>query len=112
MRIHPLALSLVLVGLVASGSLSPVVADGPVVQTFHDEGTAPAFSCGAFTVLDRYVLDVTVRRFFDQNGTLIRFEEHVSGTDTLINSVTGKSYTGRFANNVIVDPATGLGANA
>jgi hypothetical protein len=112
MRIRPLAWSLVLAGLIASASLPTAAADGPVVQTFHDEGVAELWNCGAFKILDQYVLDFTERWFYDRAGTLIRIEEHVSGTDTLVNSLTGKSYTGRFANNVIVDPVTRLGANA
>jgi hypothetical protein len=113
MRNRPIALSLVLASLVAFASLPIAAADGPVVDGPHRlEGQAALTNCGTFTILDQYVLDFTLRLFFDRSGTLVRLEEHVSGTDTLINSVTGKRYTSRFANNVLIDPATGLGANA
>jgi hypothetical protein len=36
----------------------------------------------------------------------------VQGTDTFVNSETGASISGRFANSVLIDFTTGLGASS
>jgi len=108
-----LVVSLAVVALVALAKPASVAADAPeVIGPIHDEGLVELLDCGSFKVLDQYVLNFTLRLFSDKSGNLVRLEEHVWGSDTLINSVTGKRYTGRFANNVQIDPALGLGANA
>jgi hypothetical protein len=81
--------------------------DGP----FHDEDTVFFADCGEFQILDRYVLDFTIRWFSDKDGNRIRGVEQVSGTDTFINSVTGKEIAAPFHNTVIIDPTTATGAN-
>ena len=81
--------------------------DGP----FHEEDTVFFADCGTFQILDRYVLDFTIKWFYDKDGNLVRGVEQVSGTDTFINSVTGKEITAPFHNTVIIDPTTATGAN-
>jgi uncharacterized protein YehS (DUF1456 family) len=81
--------------------------DGP----FHDEDTVFFADCGEFQILDRYVLDFTIKWFSDKDGNRIRGVEQVSGTDTFINSVTGKEIAAPFHNTVIIDPTTATGAN-
>jgi hypothetical protein len=59
----------------------------------------------------RFVLDFTERLFFDRSGTLVRIVAAVSGTDTFINSDTGKELpTTTFHNAVIIDAETALDA--
>jgi hypothetical protein len=92
---------------IASGA----AATEPVLEEHHDEGTVMLADCGEFQVLDRFVLDFTERLFFDQSGTLVRIVSTVSGTDTFINSETGKEIpTTTFHNAVIIDPEAVLGA--
>jgi hypothetical protein len=73
-------------------------------------GRAASSDRGSFKVLDRYSIDFTFRNFYDKNGNPVKVQEKVSGTDTFINSVTGKAYSGRIHHTVHIDPATGLGA--
>jgi hypothetical protein len=111
MRTFLVVVSLALVGWSTIGVANPVFADGPqFTGPEHEEGTAPILDCGSFTVLDHYVLNFTEKRFTDQNGNLVKILEEVYGTDTLINSVTGKSYTGKYHNTVSIDPTTHTGA--
>jgi hypothetical protein len=113
MRTHRLAWSLVLASLIAFAIPSVVSATEPVVLgPVHEEGTERFAKCKGFTILDEYVLDYTLRQFFDQDGRLVKMEETVSGTDTFINSKTGKAIAAPFHNNVLIDPQTRFGANA
>ena len=99
--------SLVLVSLIALFPFSVASADGPVVEgPIHEEGTIVLADCGAFQVLDVYEVNFTVKRFFDEEGNLIKIVEQVWGTDTFTNSVTGKAYPMDFHNNVVVDFST------
>ncbi|HEX9384938.1 MAG TPA: hypothetical protein VF918_01360 [Anaerolineales bacterium] len=107
MNIRLIVSSLVLVGLIAFFPFSVASADGPVVEgPFHEEGTAVLVDCGAFQVLDVYEVNFTVKRFFDEEGNLVKIVEQVWGTDTFTNSVTGKAYPMDFHNNTIVDFST------
>jgi hypothetical protein len=111
MRAYRLAIGLILAALVTFTPWSIARAARPdVLGPVHDEGVSEIADCGSFTVLDRFSIDFTLRFFYDKNGNLVRLLEHVSGTDTFINSVTGKAYPTRFHNTVHIDPATGLGA--
>jgi hypothetical protein len=113
MRTHRLAWSLVLGSLIALAIPSVVSAVEPVVLgPIHEEGTDRFAKCKGFTILDEYVLDYTLRQFLDQDGNLVKMEETVSGTDTFINSKTGKVIAAPFHNNVLIDPQTRFGANA
>ena len=100
------ALGILLGGLLALAGAGPAAADAPVFEgPYTEEGTAVIADCGAFQVLDRYVLTYTIARFSDRDGTQLRLIEQLSGTDTFVNSVTGAAYPTRFHNTVIVDPA-------
>jgi hypothetical protein len=113
MRTRLLAVSLVLASLIAVAIPSVVSAVEPVILgPIHEEGTDRFAKCKGFTILDEYVLDYTLRQFFDQDGNLVKMEETVSGTDTFINSKTGKAIAAPFHNNVLIDPQTRFGANA
>jgi methionine-rich copper-binding protein CopC len=89
---------------------SSAAATAPVVEEHHEERTVVLADCGDFQVLDRFVLDFTERLFFDQSGTLVRIVATVSGTDTFINSETGKEISTTSHNAVVIDPEKGLGA--
>ena len=107
MNIRLIVSSLVLVGLIAFLPLSVASADGPVVaDPIHEEGSAVLVDCGGFQVLDVYELNYITRRFFDEEGNLVKIVEQVWGTDTFINSVTGTAYPMDFHNNVVVDFST------
>jgi len=112
-RTQLLAWSLVLAFVTAVALPSVVFAVEPVVVgPIHEEGRERFANCKGFTILDEYVLDYTLRQFFDQDGRLVKMEETVSGTDTFINSKTGKAIAAPFHNNVLIDPQTRFGANA
>lgn len=107
MNIRLIVSSLVLVGLMAFFPFSVASADEPVVEgPVHEEGTEVLTDCGSFQVLVNYELNYITRRFFDQEGNLVKIVEQVWGTDTFTNSVTGKAYPMDFHNNVVVDFST------
>src|SRR5215212_8150700 len=113
MRTQLLAWSLVLAFVTAVALPSVVFAVEPVVVgPIHEEGRERFAKCKGFTILDDYVLDYTLRQFFDQDGNLVKMEETVSGTDTFINSETGKAIAAPYHNNVLIDPEADLGASA
>jgi hypothetical protein len=60
-------------------------------------------SCGNFQVLDRFVLNFSAKEFSDEKGELVRVVEQIRGTDTFINSDTGKEFTSRFQNTEHID---------
>ena len=83
-------------------------ADAPIiVGPITDSGTAFIWDCGAFDILDEYVVNFTVRRMRDRDGTVIRLVEQVWGVDTFVNSVTGKALPAPYHNNTFVDFAAG-----
>ena len=89
-------------------SAPPARADAPVViGPLTEEGTVFFWDCGDFEVLDRYVLNVTVRRMLDRFGNRIRLIEEVWGVDTFVNSATGKEIAAPYHNNTFVDFSTG-----
>ena len=61
------------------------------------------FGFGNFQVLDRFVLNSIAKEFYDDNGDLIRVVEQINGTDTFVNSVTGKQFTSKFQNTEHID---------
>jgi hypothetical protein len=101
---------LVLVSLVALGSFTPALAQGEPLHLgpFHFEGTEVLADCGTFQVLDHYVADLTVTQFLDDQGIRVRDVRQFSGTDTYINSATGKSITERFHNTLLVEYEAGI----
>lgn len=96
---------LVLVSLVALGNVNRASADGGPVHLgpFPDEGTEVIADCGAFQVLDHFVAERRITRFFYDTGIRERDIRQFWGTDTYINSVTGKSYTTTFHNTTFID---------
>ena len=98
---------LLLLAPTASAAGAPIVI-GPE----HEDGEGFITSCGEFDIVDQFSIDFTLRLFFDRDGNLFRGVESVQGTDTFVNSETGASISGRFANSVQIDFETGLGANA
>jgi hypothetical protein len=95
--------------------LAPTVsaAGAPIViGPEHEDGEGLITSCGEFDIVDRFSIDSTLRLFFDRAGTFATGVESVQGTDTFVNSETGASISGRFANTVLIDFRTGLGASA
>jgi hypothetical protein len=83
-----------------------------VIGPEHEEGEGFIGSCGGFDMVDHFSIDSTLRLFFDRAGNLVSGVESVQGVDTFVNSVTGASISGRFANSVLIDFTTGLGASA
>ena len=77
----------------------PVVDEG----TITPEEPVPIGDCGDFQVLDDFVLNFRAKLFFDENGELVRGVEQIDGTDTFINSATGKEFTSRFQNTEHID---------
>jgi hypothetical protein len=63
--------------------------------------------CGAFDLRDSFTTDSEGTLFFDDDGNVIRVVEHVGGSDTFYNSVTGKSVTGTINSGEIVDLVNG-----
>ncbi len=89
----------------ALGNFNRASADGGPVHLgpFHDEGTEVIADCGAFQVLDHYVTERSIIRFLYDTGIRERDIRQFWGTDTYINSVTGKSYTATFHNTTFID---------
>lgn len=96
---------LLLVGLMAISGLSSVFANGGPAHfgPFPDEGTDAIADCGTFQVLDHWVSERSITRFYYDNGIRKRDIRHFSGTDTFINSLSGKSYTTTFHNTTFID---------
>jgi hypothetical protein len=88
---------------------SSAAATEPVVEEDHRADTVPIWDCGDFQILDRFVLDGTLRYFYDKEGKLEKIVKVYRSTDTFINSVTGKEIpTTTIHNSVIYDPETDL----
>src|SRR5260221_1944441 len=107
-----LCISLVLGSLVALGSFSIASADGPIITgPTHFEGSGELWDCGSFKIIDNYVEDFTVKRFFDEAGHVERIIIQQRVTDTFTKSVTGKAYSGSVSNSRIFDfQGHGIGA--
>ena len=63
--------------------------------------------CGAFDLRDRFTVKFNGTVFSDDDGNVTRVVEHVGGSDTFYNSVTGKSVTGTINSGEIVDLVNG-----
>jgi hypothetical protein len=96
---------LVLVSLVALSNYNWASAGGGPVQLgpFYQQGTDLVADCGTFQVLDHFVIERRITRFFYDNGIRKSDIRQLSGTDTFTNSVTGKSYTMTFHNTTFID---------
>jgi hypothetical protein len=102
-------LSMIVAAMMAAMMASSAAASKPVVEEYHDANTIPIWNCGDFQILDQYVLDGTLRYFYDKEGKLEKIVKVFSGTDTFINSKTGKEIpTTTIHNSVMYDPETDL----
>ena len=79
----------------------------PAHQSGSETGTFLVTDCGDFDLYDDYVLEWNSTLHFDKLGTPIRVVEHVWGSDTFRNSVTGESVPGTTNAGEIVDLAHG-----
>jgi hypothetical protein len=77
----------------ASAAGKPVLL-GP----FHQEGSALLAQCSAFQALDMFQGVLSITAFFDKEGNPESAIIDFRGTDTFLNSVTGKSFTEPFHN--------------
>lgn len=103
-----IALAAILLAFPAQAHAGAPIVIGPA----HEEGVEPIADCGSFDVLDEYSIDYVLRVHVDANGDPIRGVEQVQGTDTFVNSVTGKRIPTKFANSVKIDFEAGLGATS
>ena len=95
-------------GVAALVSASAVMAGTPPVTTSGvTTGDDFLADCGAFDLRDRLVFEVNGKLFFDEDGNLTRIVEHVGGSDTFYNSVTGESVTGTINSGETVDLVNG-----
>ena len=98
----------VVLGLAVTLAMSAAASAGPPVTT-SGTVTDDVFlaDCGAFDLRDRVAFEWNGKMFFDDEGNLTRIVEHVGGSDTIYNSVTGKSVTGTINSGETVDFVTG-----
>ena len=94
----------VVLGLAVMLAVSAAASAGPPVTTSGTEADDVFIAdCGAFDLRDRFTFEWNGKRFFDDEGNLNRIVEHVGGSDTFYNSVTGKSVTGTINSGETVD---------
>ena len=94
----------VALGLAVMLAIVPAASAGsPVTTSGTDGGDVFLADCGAFDLRDRYTFEWNGKLFFDDEGNLIRIVEHVGGSDTFYNSVTGTSVTGTVNSGETVD---------
>lgn len=92
---------------VALTSASGAMADTPVTTSGVETGDAFVTDCGAFDLRDSFVFEWNGKLFFDEDGNLTRIVEHVGGSDTFYNSVTGESVTGTINSGETLDFVAG-----
>ena len=94
----------VALGLAVMLAISPAAsADTPVTTSGTEGGDAFIADCGDFDLRDRFTFEWNGTMFFDDEGNLTRIVEHVGGSDTFYNSVTGTSVTGTINSGETVD---------
>ena len=79
----------------------------PAEETGSFSGFEKVADCDGFEIWDRYETFWSGKLFFDREGSPSRIVEHVWGSDTFINSVTGESVTGTINSGEIVDLVAG-----
>ena len=95
-------------GLAAAlASAPPGMAAPPVTTSGVFTDDAFVADCGAFDLRDRFVFDWKGKEFYDEDGNLTRVVEHVGGSDTFYNSVTGESVTGTINSGETLDFVNG-----
>jgi hypothetical protein len=98
-----LGVAAIMVVMAASSSTAaqPEFQEGQV--TSDPEDPRVIGDCGDFQVINDFVLNFRTKLFFDENGELVRIVEQINGTDTFVNSATGKNLTSRFQNTEHID---------
>jgi hypothetical protein len=105
MKTRSMALCLFLVGMMALISWNAAFAAEPVFfGPFPEQGDAVIADCGSFQVLDSYDGYTSLRRWVNEDGSTSMAIFRHWGTDTLMNSVTGKAYSNSYDYNTIVNP--------
>jgi hypothetical protein len=91
-------------GLAVMLVISPAAsADRPVhISGFVEDDVFQA-DCGDFDLRDHFTFDFNGTVFSDDDGNVTRVVEHVGGSDTFYNSVTGESVTGTINSGEILD---------
>jgi hypothetical protein len=93
----------VLAAVVVLLTASAAGADTPVHFTDFEEDDVFLTDCGDFDLRDHFTFDADVTVFTNDAGDPTRIVEHVGGSDTFYNSVTGESVTGTINAGEIVD---------
>lgn len=75
----------------------------PVPTAGSDSGFVFVTDCGDFEIWDAYESFWSGKRFLDAEGNPTRIVQHVWGSDTFVNSVSGESVTGTINSGEIVD---------
>jgi hypothetical protein len=86
------------------GSRSVKAGKPEVIEEHVESGPDPIAQCDTFTVLIQSDYILTERFFVDAEGNLTQIEGSAHGTDTFINSETGKAIEAPFHNNSLGDP--------
>ena len=98
----------VVLGLAVMLAVSPAAsADPPVTISSTGAGDVFLADCGDFDLRDSFTFEENGKMFFDDEGNLARIVEHVGGSDTFYNSVTGTSVTGTINSGETVDFVNG-----
>jgi hypothetical protein len=98
----------VVLGWAVMLAISPAASADPPVTTAGTEGDDVFLAdCGDFDLRDRFTFEWKGKMFFDDEGNLTRIVEHVGGSDTFYNSVTGASVTGTINSGETVDFVNG-----
>lgn len=85
-------------------AISPAAAaDTPVTTSGTVADDVFLADCGDFDLRDRFTFEWNGKMFFDDEGNLTRVVEHVGGSDTFYNSVTGTSVTGTINSGETLD---------
>ena len=82
-------------------------ADNPVHISGTETDDVFLADCGAFDLRDSFTFEFNGTVFSDDDGNVTRVVEHVGGSDTFYNSVTGESVTGTINSGEIVDLVNG-----
>jgi hypothetical protein len=96
-------LVLMTVAAMVATMAASAAATKPVVVEDTREGDVEIKDCGDFLVRDKFAFSFVSKEFYDENGELVMVVEQIRGTDTFINSDTGKEFTSRFQNTEHID---------
>jgi hypothetical protein len=87
----------------SAAASKPIVVEDTITGEAVVVEDCSKFGFDDFQVLDRFVLNSSAKEFYDENGELVRVVEQINGTDTFVNSKTGKQFTSRFQNTEHID---------